>query len=53
MADTPPERVTFSIPPDEDLDKKEIDELVEASPFDTRSEFIRAAIRGDLDPDFA
>lgn len=44
MADAPPERITFSIPPDEDLDRDELDELVKASEYTTRSEFIRAAI---------
>jgi len=48
MANDPPERFTVSIPPDADLDLDQLDELVEASPYTSRSEYIRQAV---LDPD--
>ena len=48
MAKDPPERFTVSIPSDADLDLDQLDELVKASPYSTRSEYIRQAI---LDPD--
>lgn len=44
MAENTPERVTFSIRPDDPLDVDELDELVEASDYSTRSEYIRQAI---------
>lgn len=51
MTDRPPERVTFSIPEDDDLDSEVLDALVEASLYTNRSRFIRAALRGDVDVD--
>lgn len=47
----PPDRVTVSIPPEDDLDRDVLDDLVQRSGFDNRSEFVRAAIRGDVDGD--
>lgn len=41
MAKEPPERLTISLPQDAPIDTKEIDDLVEQSECQTRSEFIR------------
>lgn len=47
-----PERITVSIPPTEDdLDLSVIDEAVAVSEFSTRSEFVRAALRGEVSLD--
>jgi len=49
MTNDPPERLSISIPPDSPLSTDDLDELVEQSGYQTRSEFIRAAIRGEVD----
>jgi len=49
MTKEPPERLSISIPPDSDLSADDLDELVEQSEYGSRSEFIRAAIRGKAD----
>lgn len=41
----PPDRVTISLPPDFSIDAEQLDDLVERSEFNNRSEFIREAIR--------
>lgn len=40
-----PDRVTFSIPPGFEIDADTLDQLVERSEYESRSEFIREAIR--------
>jgi metal-responsive CopG/Arc/MetJ family transcriptional regulator len=44
MAKDPPERFSISLPADADLDLDQLDEIVEASEYETRSEYIREAI---------
>jgi Arc/MetJ-type ribon-helix-helix transcriptional regulator len=51
MADSTPERVTFSIRPDDPLDLDQLDELVQASDYGSRSAYIRAAILDDEEID--
>jgi len=49
MTKDPPERLSVSIPPGSPLSADELDELVEQSEYGSRSEFVRAAIRGEVD----
>lgn len=42
---TTPDRVTFSIPPDAEIDADALDEIADQHGFESRSEFIRWAIR--------
>lgn len=44
MAESPPDRITISIPESADVDRERIDELVRESEYGSRSEYIRAAI---------
>lgn len=46
-----PDRLTFSIPPDSDLDPKAIEEAVEEGEYSSRSELVRDALRDVIDPD--
>jgi metal-responsive CopG/Arc/MetJ family transcriptional regulator len=49
MTEDPPDRITFSIPPDSDLDEQTLDDLVKQSDASSRSEFIRQAITENTD----
>lgn len=46
-----PDRVTISLLPDDDLDKEQLEQLVEQSDHSTISEYIRHLIRNDVDLD--
>jgi len=45
----PPERVTFSLPPNGELNLDLLDKLVEESDAESRSEYIRRAINNQTD----
>lgn len=49
MSDRPPDRMTISLPPGFDLDREQLDDLVENSEFSSRSEFVREAIRDAIE----
>lgn len=42
---TAPDRLTVSIPPDDELDTEVIDELVEKHDLGSRSELVREAVK--------
>ena len=45
------DRLSISLDPDEGIDAEDVDEIVERSDYESRSEYIRELIRADTEDD--